>query len=303
MTTNEIPDAIPLSQKMPYAVSWRAAAEQPEGIGGRLRSAVRRLTLDALSLLPNRPAQQFLRCLTCHYVFDDQKEQFAQLINALSQTGTFVDTQSCVEMFRGLRPIDGPYFHLSFDDGLRNVVKNAFPVLSRKRIPAAFFIPTSLIDGDPDAVRHYCLQTTKYRAVIEMASWDDLRHADPELFEIGSHTQNHVRASQVSAEPELLKRELIQSKAEIERQLGRPCRYLAWPYGQSSDVNQLATQLAAAAGYDAAFGVERGSIVPGHSAPFCLPRHHFEVQWPRAHVLYFARGNMERPQERWNAHG
>lgn len=303
MKTTAFPDAMSASQKMPYAVSWKTAAEQPVGIGGRLRFAVRRLTLDVLSRLPDRPAERFLRCLTCHYVFDDQREQFAQLIDALSKAGTFIDTQTCVEMFRGSRPVDGPYFHLSFDDGLRNVVTNAFPVLSSRRIPAAFFVPTSLIDANPDAVRHYCLQTTKYRAVIEMASWDDLRHADPELFEIGSHTQSHVRASQASADPEFLRKELTESKAEIERQLGRPCRYLAWPYGQSSDVNQPAKELAEAAGYSAAFGVERGSIQPGHSDPYCLPRHHFEVQWPRAHVLYFARGNMEQPQERGHARG
>ena len=51
--------------------------------------------------------------------------------------------------------------------------------------------------------------------------------------------------------------------------------------------------LTKAAGYEACFGAFRGSMTPGSTDLFAIPRHHFEPEWPAAHVKYFARGNME----------
>lgn len=277
-----------------YAVNWQNAVEKPVGIRGQIRAAIRHATVSVSSLISHSQSDRFLRCLTCHYVFDDQRKQFETLIQALTGIGRFVDTSTCVRMLQGEAPIDGRYFHLSFDDGFRNVVTNAFPILSTYSVPAIFFVPTALIGAQWEEARFYCIETTKYRDVIQLASWQDLAELNRDLFEVGSHTKSHIRASHTSARLHELQEELTDSKKEIERRLGTDCKYLAWPFGKTGDVDQSSLLAAKTAGYSAAFSVERGSIRTGISDPFFLPRHHFEPQWPLSHILYFSRGNMER---------
>jgi len=287
------PMATPEQERM-YATHWKSAAEVPIGVRSRVRSALRHVAISTASLYFKPQSRNFLRCLTCHYVFDDQRPQFERLIKTLTATGQFVTTDTCAAMLEGEVPINDRYFHLSFDDGFRNVITNAFPILSQYRVPAIVFVPTSIVESSWTEVSRYCLETTKYRAVIEMANWADLASIDTELFEVGSHTRTHVRASQISDRRDELEKELSESKAIIEQKLGRECKYLAWPYGQPKDVDQVSLDAAQEAGYRAAFSVQRGTIETGKSNTFFLPRHHFEVQWPLSHITYLTSGHMER---------
>ena len=288
--------AIRSSSKV-YAHEWKLAAERPSGIIGKLRGVFRHLAISTSSILSKDQSDSFLRCITCHYGFDDQVADFEALIRSLCGIGKFVSTDTCVSMLRGEVPIDGRFFHLSFDDGFRNVVANGLPILRKYSVPAILFVPTDLIGADWERTRHYCIEVTKYRAVVELAGWPDLRALDHMLFEVGSHTKTHIRASALSKSADALRAELTDSRHEIEQRLGKECKYLAWPFGKKSDVDDLSRVLAQEAGYHAAFSVERGSIQPGRPNVFFLPRHHFEPQWPLSHILYFARGNMEKTQD------
>jgi hypothetical protein len=91
----------------------------------------------------------------------------------------------------------------------------------------------------------------------------------------------------------LLDDEIGGSKKQIEEELGQECRYISWPYGRLSDADNESLKAVERAGYEACFGAYRGTVRPGETDLFSIPRHHFEVQWPVSHVLYFARGNME----------
>lgn len=253
----------------------------------------RDLSLSALARLQRRGEERFLRNLYCHYVFDDQLKEFEQIVVRLKQLGTFVDTPTCVAMAKGERPIDGAYFHLSFDDGFKNNFANAAPILHRHRVPCMFFVPSGLIDADWETTADYCLNTAEYRAVIEMASWDDLRRAQDLGFEIGSHTRTHARFSQISSDPVRMRDEIAGSKVELEQYLGAPCDYISWPFGKPSDADPASLGFVTTAGYRACFGAYRGTVRPGETDIFSIPRHHFEAQWPISHIQYFAQGNRE----------
>jgi hypothetical protein len=73
--------------------------------------------------------------------------------------GTFLDTDTCIRMLRGQTPISDRFFHLSFDDGFKNCRTNTAPVLLRMKVPAAFFLPTSLIGAGWETTRRYCPST------------------------------------------------------------------------------------------------------------------------------------------------
>lgn len=276
-----------------YATQWKEAAHLPYGIQGRVRKRIRDLALSTLALVGKNSPKKSLRCLFCHYVFDDQKEPFEKLIIQLKEMGTFIDTDACLDILAGKKEIQHNYFHLSFDDGFRNNFTNALPILQRHQVPAIFFVPTALMSADREAVEQYCLKTTRYRKPVEMMTWKDLGDILAAGYEIGSHTKSHARFSDISQNPVRLADEIAGSKDDIERNLGEECKYISWPFGTRADADAASLEHTKKAGYKACFGAFRGEIVPSATNPFSIPRHHFEVQWPLSHITYFLNGNME----------
>jgi peptidoglycan/xylan/chitin deacetylase (PgdA/CDA1 family) len=277
-----------------YATQWSDANPDPGGPAGRVKGIIRSGVLHALARTAAKPATSFMRCLYCHYVFDDQRAQFEQIIIQLKRMGTFVDTAACLEMLAGERPVDGRYFHLSFDDGFLNNFTNALPILKAQGVPALFFVPSALIGGDWQTARDFATSKTIFRGVVELAGWDDLAAAVASGYEVGSHTRTHARLSEISADPAVLEDEIAGSQREIEARLGVACKYISWPFGTRTDADAASLAAVEKAGYAACFGAYRGSVQPGQTNRYSIPRHHFEANWPLPHVLYFAQGNQER---------
>lgn len=276
-----------------YVTQWKQAIPMPLGLIGRSRNFFRNMILYTLSLINQQPESNFLRCLYCHNVFDDQKETFEYLLLELKRYGTFVDTDTCVQMVKGEKNIDARYYHLSFDDGFRGDFTNAFPILKKHNIPSIFFVPSFLISANWDRAKAYCLGVTGYKDVIEMLKWEDLADMIASGYEIGSHTRIHSRLSSLSHDTMLLEDAILGSKKELELHLGIECKYISWPYGQETDIDKISSTVIRNARYQGCFSAIRGSIIPQMTDVFSIPRHHFEVHWPIAHVKYFAGGNME----------
>jgi len=279
--------------KNKYSSKLRDAVPLPKSPQSIARSLVRHFYLDLNALLNKKDEGNFLRCIYCHYVFDDQKEKFEQLIKTLLSIGTFVDTATCIHILQGKIPLDQKYFHLSFDDGFRNNFLNAIPILGKLKVPAIFFVPSSLISAEWDRAYNYCLETMHYSGVIETLKRDDALKMIELGFEIGSHTKTHTRFSDISQDSILLEQEIKGSKDEIEYLTGVECKYISWPFGKLTDADDKSLYAVMKAGFTACFGAYRGSVVPGKTDLFSIPRHLFETQWPVSHTLYFLRGNME----------
>lgn len=156
-----------------YAVNFRDAVVGPRGLP-QLRKFARDTVLWARSLTAMPSGPPALRLLYCHYVFDDQRDAFAVLIDYLQSIGSFIRTSEVLDVVEGRRPVLENQFHLSFDDGFRNVVANAFPILAQRGISAAFFVPTSIVSSDERTAEDYCRNTLRYPRPIEIVSWDDL---------------------------------------------------------------------------------------------------------------------------------
>lgn len=271
---------------------WKNLISARNNIG--LRGKLRYGALSALALTSRPKPGPSLRLFYCHYVFKDQIADFAAKIKYLTSIGTFLNADDVLAVINGEKPLDRRYFHLTFDDGFRNVISNAAPVMKDFGIPATFFVPTSIISANHDVVRNYCLNIVNQSGVIEMASWDELGRAQEDGIEIGSHTRTHARFSEISASNSRLEDEIFGSKTDIEKHLGKECRYISWPYGEITDADTSSLDFVKKAGYDACFGAFRGHIKPMETDRFYIPRHHFEPQWPLGHLKYFAHGGMER---------
>jgi peptidoglycan/xylan/chitin deacetylase (PgdA/CDA1 family) len=230
----------------------------------------------------------------CHFVFDDQRKGFAKIIDSLLQTGRFVDTDTAVDIIDQNKSLDTNYYHLSFDDGLKNVVRNALPILKERNVPAILFVPTSLIGTDANRYAEHRKLDAASLMNVEHSTWEDLVFVHTEGFEIGAHTQTHVRLSAISNNCQKLEDEIGGSKLAIEQRIGTACKYFSWPYGTLSDVDDEALRYIKAAGFRACFGAFRQRISPGLTSLYKIPRHHFEAHWPTSHVRAFACGFMEQ---------
>lgn len=106
-------------------------------------------------------------------------------------------------------------------------------------------------------------------------SWAQLAEMAATGMEIGSHSCSHAVLANES--PADIRRELAESRARIEAQLGQPCLSLSYPVGGRQAVNQLVVDEAAAAGYQYACSYMAGRNRLPLRQPLWLRRIHVEL--------------------------
>lgn len=173
---------------------------------------------------------------------------------------------------RRFRPVEasqllgGPRrtLHVTFDDAYADI-EEALRVLERLGIPASVFVATSFADeGRPLDVPELAEQAAANPERLATMTWDGLRDATERGVTIGSHTVSHAHLTSLSDSE--LARELAESRARIEDELGHPCTLFAYPYGEHDRRVQAAVRRA---GYEAAFALSTGA---SRRNRFALPR-------------------------------
>jgi peptidoglycan/xylan/chitin deacetylase (PgdA/CDA1 family) len=155
--------------------------------------------------------------------------------------------------------------HVTFDDAFASTAR-LVTRLAARNIASTVFVCTGLADrsGAPLVVttelEEECLRHPNELATL---SWAELTELSSDIdLEIGSHTVTHARLWQLS-DAELAD-ELRESKSSIEDHIGRPCRYLAYPYGRA---DERVVRAAEQAGYEAAFLLLNGRWGHRHALP------------------------------------
>lgn len=67
-------------------------------------------------------------------------------LKVLSKHYRFISLADAVEMLQGRKPMQPYSMVLTFDDGYRNNLTHALPILRRYNAPATFFVPTGFVD-------------------------------------------------------------------------------------------------------------------------------------------------------------
>ena len=96
-----------------YANFWKQAVPFPKTKIKKARQLCRNFSLSLISKIPRSNKSNFLRCLYCHYVFDDQKERFNEILKSLSNVGEFVTTDVCIQMLKEGN-INGKYLKIIY---------------------------------------------------------------------------------------------------------------------------------------------------------------------------------------------
>jgi peptidoglycan/xylan/chitin deacetylase (PgdA/CDA1 family) len=144
----------------------------------------------------------------------------------------------------------GRLLHVTFDDAFASV-ERALPLLDRLGLPATVFACSGYAsDGRPLDVPELAEDAQRYPDELRTMNWDALRGLAERGIEIGSHTISHPHLPLLGDVE--VQRELRESRKQIEDELQRPCRFVAYPFG---DEDARIRAASAAAGYEAAFGL------------------------------------------------
>lgn len=145
---------------------------------------------------------------------------------------------------------------VTVDDGLRSLHSRALPILLRHRIPAVAFVTAGDI-------------ASAWPGAEPTLGWAELRELAAAGIAIGSHSWTHRSLGRLGAEE--IRVEAERSRDRLERELGRPVRHFAYPYGTRADYGPTAARVLRDAGYTCAFTSQHGAVRTGADR-YTLPR-------------------------------
>jgi peptidoglycan/xylan/chitin deacetylase (PgdA/CDA1 family) len=169
------------------------------------------------------------------------------------------------DVFRGLRDGIAPSprtVAITFDDSYADNLPAA-EVLHEHGLPATFFVPTDYIGTERS------FPWDAHLPQLRNLSWADVRRIAALGHDIGSHTASHPDLAKLSLDE--TRDELVRSKAVIEDQIGRPVRYLAYPFGSRDHFRSEQLPLVYEAGYEGCVSAVHGFVEEGMQGRI-LPR-------------------------------
>ena len=220
-----------------------------------------------------------------HHVFQDEIEPFRKLLASLTKTMTPIAYSDAVDRcVKG--PIEKPYIAFSFDDGMKNCL-DAARVLEEFGSTACLFVCPSVIATtvDDQRVRQWVTfaRDRLHLPPIEFMSWADLDELRSRGHEIGNHTLDHLRLSDVADPREQIERGL----ATLRLRYG-DVKQFAWPYGSFAAMTGAARDAVIATGHaSCASGVRGAHVEPSSdTTKLCIRRDHVIAAWPLRQVRY-----------------
>lgn len=151
------------------------------------------------------------------------KEEFLRQMQFLSDNKyNVMGLAELIELMRNGRPIPKDSVVITFDDGYRDNLTEAAPILKKFNYPALVFVCLDYLEGNKE-------NSSGYWAKWDFLNKDELvRLADFNL-DIGLHSLTHQHLSRLGAEE--LKREILDAKIKLEHYINRKVNLFSYPYG------------------------------------------------------------------------
>jgi peptidoglycan/xylan/chitin deacetylase (PgdA/CDA1 family) len=206
-----------------------------ENIGG--------LYKDGLQIVPILCYHRFGK--TCKSNLCIPERTFAKQLEYLKNNGYHtIHLSDLMEFLNYKTAIPSKSVIITLDDGYRSIYEFAYPLLKRYGYTATLFIYTDFIEASGNAL-----------------TWKQLRKLKAAGFEIGSHSISHADLTMKlpyendQTFQSRITKELIHSKAIIDRELNQDTQVFAYPYG---NYNQQILNLFPKAGYKLGLTIRNG---------------------------------------------
>ncbi len=209
---------------------------------------------------------------------------FAEQMRLLADLGYVpVSLEQVRDHYLHAKPLTPGAVLITFDDGYRDNLRNALPILRRHGYPAVIFVPIGFLEGDRPLPHEEALRTIGVRN--ETVGWDELAELEAGGIRVESHGIGHRPVSEL--EPAEAAREIALSKLRLEERLGRPVEAYAFVKGSLADYRPEHVSLVQQAGYTLGFTSVSGANGPS-SDRFRLRRYNVEPYPPRTFELVLA---------------
>ena len=203
-----------------------------------LKQRVKHSMMSQAKAVPNDRADRVNRILTYHSVGERSHEMNVTCDQFRAQMEWLATTQSVIRVADAARGESG--VAISFDDGYRDNLTNAAPVLESLALPATVFVVAGRLGG--------FLAHDEPVEVNRLMNYDEVRALDAMGVEIGAHTLSHVRLAQVSDREQF--HEIVESVKRLEACLEHSVSGFAYPYGSILDYNAISTRIVSERGLE-----------------------------------------------------
>jgi peptidoglycan/xylan/chitin deacetylase (PgdA/CDA1 family) len=172
-----------------------------------------------------------------HHVSREQRSSFAHQMDMLKRWTIPINADQRAKSLAGHR-----YVAVTFDDGFESVLENAVPELESRKIPSTVFVVTQNLGQAP------CWISPKFNRDKRVMSVEQLRSLQSRLVTVGSHSLTHMDLTKLTESN--ARREIAESRKELQRILEREVMLFSFPYGAFNDT---LIQYCREAGYERVF--------------------------------------------------
>lgn len=166
--------------------------------------------------------------------FEKQIKYFAENFDVVSLNNLNLDSNSKKQAV------------ITFDDGYEDNYTYAFQILKKYNVPATIFITSDFIFNNFNITKGW-----GYYEGLKPLKANEIKEMVDSGFSFGSHSKTHRRLSGLSNDE--LKIEIVESKKEIENNLGFKISSFSYPFGQKNDFNIDCINILKESGYTTAF--------------------------------------------------
>jgi peptidoglycan/xylan/chitin deacetylase (PgdA/CDA1 family) len=241
----------------------------------RLDRAASRFVVEPILRAGILTVQPAVPILMYHSISDDDEHHVRPYYRLTTSPGRFRDQMrwlseagySVIHLTEALRRLADQtlpkerYAVLTFDDGFRDFLSHAWPVLSDHGFEATVFLPTGFIG-----------RSRKSFNGRECLTWGEARELSLRGVCFGAHTVRHSTLYRLSWKE--VRHELREARSQIEQEIYTPATTFAYPYAFPREDREFVERFTGElrdSGYTAAVTTMVGRAQPG-SDPLCLKR-------------------------------
>ena len=216
--------------------------------GERCKDWLKRGVKRSVAFVCARPEEPRSRILTYHSVGERDHamnvapEVFRAQMQWLAAEGLVISLADALDGMPGVA--------ITFDDGYRDNLEHAAPILYHLEFPATVFVVPGRLGGMLD--HDHDLDTSR------LMTWDEVLELEAMGMTIGAHTMTHARLARLDRTAQ--EYEISECKAVLEDALGHEVGAFAYPFGSAADYDAISRELALAAGYDIAVSNRYGPV-------------------------------------------